>query len=161
MRAFLKLLVVTLFVFLVFGSFFYGERCVFAQTNQNALKLQEANTAVEKAFNSVLDAEKAGGNVTQLLIKLNAVGIILADVQNTLNSGNTANFTSNLEHVRQIANQVNNEAIRLRNDSVVESQNIFWLTLSFSTIGVISFSISLLLVWRRFKRSYTKKLLDI
>jgi hypothetical protein len=147
-----------LLAFLVFVSYFYGERCVFGQTDQIAAKLQEAKSAVGQAFKAVLDAEKAGGNVTQLLTKLDKAGDILADAQNALNSGSTANIASNLENGLQIANQVNSEAINLRNVSILHSQNNFWLTLTFSTVGVILFIISLLLVWRRFKRSNTNKL---
>ena len=76
----------------------------------------------------------------------------MADAQNALNSGNTANITSNLENARQIANQVNDDALNLRNVSLVKSQNSLWLTLTFSIVGAIVFSISLFIVWRRFKR---------
>lgn len=144
---------------MVLGFSFNSERCVFAQTDQIASKLQEANTAVGQAFNAVLDAEKAGGNVTQLLTKLNTAGTILADAQNALNSVNTANITSNLENARQIANQVNDDALILRNVSLVGSQNSFLLTLSFSILGSVAFGFSLLIVWRRFKRVFIKKLL--
>ncbi len=123
--------------------------------------MQEANTAIKRAFNAVLDAEKVGANVTQLLAKLNTAGTILADAQNALNSGNTTNIPSNVENAVQIANQVNNDAITLRNDSLVRSQNSLWLTLTFSIVGAIVFGISLFIIWRRFKRSHLKKLLSM
>jgi len=44
---------------------------VFAQTDQTASKLQAANSAIGQSFNTVLDAEKAGANVTGLLVQLN------------------------------------------------------------------------------------------
>jgi cell division protein FtsB len=154
-----KLIVVVLLVFFTLGFSFHSEHGVFAQTDQITLELQAANSAVGQAFNSVLDAEKAGANVTQLLAKLNTAGAILADAQNELNSINTVNITTNLENAVQIANQVKADALDLRNVSLVESQNSFWLTLIFSVVGAIVFGVSLLFVWRRFKRSYTKKLL--
>jgi len=120
-----------------------------------------ANSAVGQAFNAVLDAENAGGNVTQLLVKLNIAGELLSNAQNIFNSGNPANVTSMLESVTQMAEQINGEAINLRNVSVVESQNSFWLTLIFSTVGAVVFSIFLLFVWRRFRRSFMKKLLGL
>ena len=122
--------------------------------------LQTANNSLGQAFNSVLDAEKAGGNITQLLAKLNIAGTILADAQNALNSGNTENITSNVENVLQMANQINDDAINLRNASLVQSQNSLWLTLVFSVVGAGVFSLSLLFVWRRFKRAFIKKLLE-
>jgi hypothetical protein len=150
---------VTLLVFLVLGSSFNSEHCVFAQTDQIATKLQDANRAVSQAFNAVLDAERAGGNVTELMLKLNTAGAILANAQNILNSGNTANITSNLENALQMANQVNDAALNLRNVSLMDSQNSLWLTLIFSVAGAIAFGISLLIVWRSFKRAFNKKLL--
>jgi hypothetical protein len=50
--------------------------CVYpsaAQIDQTTSKLQVANAAVNQAFNGVLDAEKAGANVTGLLAQLNAL----------------------------------------------------------------------------------------
>ena len=149
----------TLLVFLVLGSSFSSERRVLAQADQTATKLQEANRAVGQAFNVVLEAENAGGNVTELMLKLNTAGTILANAQNILNSGNSANITSNLENVLQMANQVNDDALNLRNVSLVDSQNNLSLTLILSVAGAIALGISLLIVWQRFKRVFNKKLL--
>jgi hypothetical protein len=127
---------------------------VAAQTDTTASKLYAADNAVGQAFSSVLDAEKAGGNVTQLLVKLNSAGVLLAEAQNTYNSGNSANVTSIAENVQQIADQVNLEATNLRNVSLVESKNRFWLTLGFSVVGAVVFGLFLLFIWRRFKRAF-------
>lgn len=156
-----KILLITLCVFLTFSLCFCSENSVLAQTDQTALKLQAANTAIGQAFNSVLEAEKAGGNVTQLLSKLNTAGEILAEAQNALNSGTIANVTSETENAIQIADQVNFDAVNLRNDSLVKSQENFWFILIFSVVGAVVFSVLLLFVWRRFKRFYTKKLLGM
>ena len=155
-----KVLGVILFVFLAFGYCLCSENCVFAQLDSTASTLQAANSVVGEAFNAVLEAEKVGGNVTQLLVRLDTAGTLLADAQNDYNSGNTANVTSLVDNALQIANKVNADALNLRNVSLVESQNSFWLTLIFSVIGAIVFGGSLLFVWRRFKRSYTMKLLS-
>jgi hypothetical protein len=145
----------------VFGSCLYSEHFVFAQPDETASKLQVANNTVAQAFNSVLDAEKAGGNVTQLMVKLNTSGDLLADAQNAYNSGNMSNVASNAESARQIAEQVNFDAVNLRNVSLDQSQNSLWFTLAFSVIGAIVFGISLFIVWRRFKRSHMNKLLGM
>jgi hypothetical protein len=151
--------ILILIVFLGFNCCFYGEIAVSAQTNQFISELQTANKALGQAFNSVLEAEKVGGNVTELMIKLNTAGDLLAEAQNALNNGSMANLTSDLENVRQISNQVNYDALNLKNVSLVKSQNSLWLTLSFSAIGAVVFGVSLLIVWRRFKRTFITKLL--
>ncbi len=136
------------------------ENSVLAQTEKTLLKLQAADNAVGQAFSSVLDAEKAGGNVTRLLVKLNAAEALLAEAQNAYNSGNPTNVLSVAENVQQIADQVNLEAKNLRNVSLVESQNVFLLTLGFSVVGAVVFGLLLLFIWRRFKRAFIKKLFN-
>ena len=84
-----KVLVATLFVFLALSSCFYRELYVFAQTEQTASKLVAANSAVEQAFNAVLDAENAGANVTSLVVQLNFAANILAQAENTKRAGNS------------------------------------------------------------------------
>jgi hypothetical protein len=72
-----------------------------------------------------------------------------------------ANITSNVENAIKIANQVNDDALNLRNVSQIRSQNNLWLTLTFSIVGAIAFGISLIIIWRRFKRSHINKLLGM
>jgi hypothetical protein len=72
---------------LAFGSCLYSGHYVFAQTDQTASKLQAANTAVEETFNAVLDAEKAGANVTGLLAQLNVAAGVLAQAENSFRTG--------------------------------------------------------------------------
>jgi hypothetical protein len=154
-----RLIFVALCIFAVLGYCLQSEIYVFAQTDQTTSKLQTASNALERAFNVVLGAEKAGGNVTQLLVKLNTAGVLLAEAQNAYNSGNTTNVSFIADNVRQIADQVNSDAVNLRNASVLNSQNSFWLTLVFSVVGAVVFGVSLFIVWRRFKRDFIKKLL--
>ena len=43
--------------------------------------------------------------------------------------------------------------------TIVDSLNVFWLTLSFSMVGGLVFVLVLILVWFWFKARYMKKLL--
>ncbi len=160
MGNYFKFLMVTLVVLLALGSWVLIRDNIFAQTDTAVSKLQAADNAVGQAFHSVLDAEKAGGNVTPLLVELNNAGALLAEAQNAYNSGNSTNVTSIAESVQQMADKVNLEAIKLRNVSLAESQNGVLLTVAFSVVGAVVFGLCLLFVWRRFKRAFTKKMLD-
>jgi hypothetical protein len=155
-----KFFVVTLVGILALSSCVLIKDNVAAQTDTAAAKLQAADSAIGQAFHSVLEAEKAGGNVAQLIVKLNNAGALLAEAQNAYNSGNSTNVSSLAESVQQIANQVNLQALNLRDASIVKSQNNLLLTVSFSVIGAVLFGLCLLFVWRRFKRGFIKKLLD-
>ena len=108
-----------------------------------------------------MNAEKAGANVTQLLAKLDAAGQLLSSAQNAYDSGNNSvNVDSMAENINQIASQVNVEALNLRSESLIESQNKIEYTLVFSVAGAVVFGIILFLVWRRYKRGYLEKVLS-
>ena len=131
------------------------------KANNESANIEAANSSINQAFKNVLAVEKAGGNVTQLLADLNSAGQLLAAADNDYRSGNLTNVTSNAENASLIADQVNSDALSLLNATNGRSQNNFWLTLVFSIDGAFIFVLILLLVWRRFKRNYQKKLLGL
>ena len=145
-------------VFLAFGSCLYSEHYVFAQTDQTASKLQAANTAVGEAFNAVLAAEKAGANVTGLLVQLNTAEADLAQAENSDRSGDTNAAATQADNVLPIAQEVTTAAQNAQKTASVSRQNAFWSTIAFTVIGVFVFVLVLFLVWRRFKQNYIKRL---
>jgi len=149
--------IIILFIITIIASFYPA---VVKADNEN-ISIENANSSINQEFTNVLAAEKAGGNVTQLLIKLNTAGDFLAKAENANNSGNLTNVTSNAESALQLADQVNSDALTLREASLIESQKSFWYTLIFSVVGAAAFGIALLLTWRRFKRSFINKLLGM
>ena len=131
---------------------------VFAQTDQTASKLQAANTAVEQAFNAVLEAEKAGANVTALLAQLNDAAGILAQAENSYRTGDSNTAAAQADSVLPIAQEVTTSAQDAKQTALVSSQNAFWSTIAFTVIGAFVFVLVLFLVWRWFKRSYINSL---
>jgi hypothetical protein len=143
---------------LAFGSCLYSGHYVFAQTDQTASKLQAANAAVEQAFNAVLDAEKAGANVTALLAQLNVAAGILAQAENSYRTGDNNTAAAQADSVLPIAQEVTIAAQDAKQTAVGSGPNAFWFPIAFTEIGAIVFVLVLFLVWRRFKRSYISKL---
>lgn len=136
--------------------------CVANVDAQNELSnIESANLSVNQAFANVLAAEKAGGNVTDLLLQLKIAAECLTQAENNYRSGDLANVNSNVENTIKIANQVNSDALALQETSLIKSQNSFWSTLIFSGVCAIVFSLVLVFAWRRFKRSYMNKLLGM
>lgn len=133
----------------------------FVKASNESASIEAADSSINQAFTNVLAAEKAGGNVSQLLAKLNSAGELLAEADNAYRSGNLVNITSKAENARLIADQVNSDALSLLNASIGRSRNSFVLTLIFSVDGALVFVVVLLLVWRRFKRDHMKKLLGL
>ncbi len=145
-------------VFLALGSCLYSGHYVFAQTDQTASKLQAANTAVEQAFNAVLDAEKAGANVTDLLVSLNNAAGILAQAENSYRTGDNNTAAAQADSVLPIAQEVTASAQDAKQTALVSGQNAFWFIIAFTVIAVFVFVLVLFLVWRWFNRSYIKNL---
>ena len=123
--------------------------------------IQAADVSINQAFTNVLAAEKAGGNVAQLLTELNTAGALLAQAENAYQTGNLGNVTSAADSARLIANQVNSDAIGLRNSSITQSQNNTLLTVIFSVGAALLFVVLMVLVWRRFKRGFNRKFLAL
>jgi hypothetical protein len=147
-----------LFVFLAFGSCLLSRHYVFAQTDQAGLKLQAANAAVEQAFKAVLDAEKAGANVNDLLDQLNYVAGVLAKADISYRAGDFNKAAVQADNVLPILQKVTVSAQNSKQTSLVSSQNSFWFITVFTIIGVFAFVLVLFLVWRRLKRIYIKSL---
>ena len=156
-----KLFSVSLFVFLALGSCLYSMHYVFAQTDQTASKLQAANIAVEQAFNGILDAEKAGANVADLLAQLNTASGVLVQAENSYRAGDSNTAAVKADSVLPIAQDVTISAQDAKQTSLVSSQNGFWFTIAFTVIGVFVFVLVLFLVWGWFKRRYIKSLSEL
>jgi hypothetical protein len=123
--------------------------------------IQNANSSINNAFTNILAAEKAGGNITDLLKRLTEATDLLTQAENNLRSGDTTDVISEAESSNKIADEVNKDAIKLLNDQLSKSNTTFWLTIAFSTVGVTFFILILWVLWRQFKRRFMNKLLDM
>jgi hypothetical protein len=119
--------------------------------------LQAANTAVEQAFNAVLDSEKAGANVNGLLTLLNVAAGDLAQAENSYHSGDSNKAIAQVGIVSQITQEVTNSAQNAKHTALVSRQQTFWFTIAFSVIESSVLILILSLVWRRLKRGYMEK----
>jgi hypothetical protein len=146
---------------LAFSSYLYSGHYAFAQADQTESKLQAANNAVEQAFNAVLDAEKAGANVTSFLVQLNVAAGDLAQAENSYHAGDSNTAVVQADSVLPIAQDVTNSAQGAQQAALVSGQRTVWLTITFSLIGAFELVFALFLVWRQFKRRYMKKFLDL
>ena len=158
MRVQCKFSSISLLIILLLGLFFVGLNTAFAQTNQGNSKLQEANIAVNQAYSAVLDAEKAGANVTNLILRLNYALEILAQAENSYRTGSTDTAATQADNVFPIAQQIKTTAQNIKQDALISSQNNFWWTIVFTLVSTIIFLEALILFWLWFKRRYIKNL---
>jgi hypothetical protein len=147
-------------VVLAFGTCLFGGQHVFAQTDQTASKLQVANTAVNGAFNAILDAEKAGANVTDLLTQLNIAEDDLAQAENSYRTGDTNTAATQADNVIPIVQEITVAAQNAKQTVLISNQNSFWQLIGLTAIGLSIFVLALTLVWRWFKRRYVNSLFE-
>lgn len=132
-----------------------------AWADDSLTNVKEADLAIQSAFAEVLAVEKAGGKVSWLLVELNDAAALLVEAENAYLAGDLNTAVANADQARSIAQQVQSNASSLSDGQLVKSQFAFWLTLAGSIVGVVAFSMILLLAWKRFSRSYLKKMSNL
>lgn len=122
-------------------------------------KIDTAETSIREAFKVVMEAEKAGANVTRLLSDLQYAGNLLEEAENHYQNGDINQSTTIANEVILEAGEIAGEAASLESSVIVDSLNIFWVTFAFSMVGGLVFVLVLILVWFWFKARYMKRLL--
>ncbi|MCJ7424787.1 hypothetical protein MUP01_11045 [Candidatus Bathyarchaeota archaeon] len=149
-----------LLVLMVAGLLSYGSPCAKGADDASG-SVGNADVAVRLAFDATLDAERAGANVSSLIVRLNEAGEALAEAEIALGDGNSSEAFSKAAQCVGIAESVKSDAEVLRVSALDEAQTEFWTYLVFSVVGVAVFVVALVLVWHWFKRGYFKKVLGM
>jgi len=149
-----------LLVLVVAGLLSYWPLCVRGD-NKASASVSQADVAVRQAFNATLDAERAGANVSSLIVSLNEAGDTLADAKNALRLGDSSGAANNASLCIGIAESVQTDANALKTSALAEAQSVFWAYLTFSVVSIAVFVGLLVLFWRRFKRGYGRKVLGM
>ena len=123
-----------------------------------SVAVADADTALRGAFRAVLDAESAGANVSGLMGRLNEAGVALTGARVALAAGNYSDAVGGAGECKGLADIVVLEAGVLKNDAAAQA-SLWWVTVLLSVVGSVVFVVTLFLVWRRFKRYYSDKLL--
>jgi hypothetical protein len=120
-----------------------------------------ADNALRRAFEAVLEAERAGVNVSDLIVKLDEAGGLLAEAENAYRVGNFSEAVSKAEQCSMQADGVVGEALSLKNSALADAQKAVLQTLTFSWVGGVAFLAVLFFVWGWFKRAYAGKLMKM
>ena len=149
-----------LLVLVLVGLFSHGV-FVARGADEASSSVGEADVAVRRAFNATLDAERAGANVSGLILRLNEAGEILAEAEIALKDGNSSEAAGKAVQCIGIAESVKGDADVLKASALDEAQTVFWMSLTFSVVGIPAFVVVLMLVWHWFKRGYVRKMLGM
>jgi len=146
-----------LLVLVLAGLFSHGVFVV-RGADEASSSVGEADVAVRRAFNATLDAERAGANVSGLILRLNEAGEILTEAEMALGNGNSSEAAGKAGQCIGIAQSVKGDADVLKASALDGARTVFWASLTFSVVGIAVFVVVLALVWRWFKRGYVEKM---
>jgi hypothetical protein len=149
-----------LLVLVLAGLFSHGVFVV-RGADEASSSVGEADVAVRRAFNATLDAERAGANVSGLILRLNEAGGILVEAEMALGKGNSSEAAGKAVQCIGIAESVKGDAVVLKASALDEARTVFWASLTFSVVGIAVFVAVLVLVWRWFKRGHVEKMLGM
>ena len=156
----LRVSVSFLLVIALVGLFLHGV-FIARGADEASSSVGEADVAVRQAFDATLDAERAGANVSGLILRLSEAGGILVEAEMALGNGNSSEAASKAGQCIGIAESVKGDADVLKTSALDEAQTVFWTSLTFPVVGIAVFVAVLVLVWRRFKRGYVRKMLGL
>jgi hypothetical protein len=125
------------------------------------LEVAEAEEALVLAYDSVLEAEEAGANVSSLLDMLNVGESYLAEAYAHLRLGDSESAVRLAGFCVEIMDDLEGEAVLLR-DEASRSERADVLARMFgSAVGVVIVVVSAFLLYEVFKRRYYEKVLKM
>jgi hypothetical protein len=125
------------------------------------LEVADAEEALVLAYDSVLEAEEAGANVSTLLDMLNAGEEYLAEAYVHLRLGDSEGAVHLAGFCVQVVDDVGVEAILLREEAVRSERADVLVRVFGSAVGVVVVVVSAFLLWGFFKRRYYEKVLKM
>lgn len=140
---------------------FFTVSCAATGKNEASLRINDAENALDDAFNAVQKTERLNANVSRLMNDLNVAGGLLDEAEIAYKNGDLYIALRKADQSSVAANRVLNEATWLYDSASAGAQEIFWLTIIFSIEGAVLFIVVLLIVWAEFSSFYIKRLLKM
>ena len=144
--------VMTIFVFATF--FFVSPILANSDQDTASVAIADAEEAVISAYEAVLEAEQAGGNVTGLLAQLSEAGEFLAAARMLYRNGDFDNAIYFADLSRNIGEEVGSTAYELKDSASDEGVQRMWFTILGSISGIILVVLGSLRVWWFLKRRF-------
>jgi len=148
-------------LFLIFFSSCASEIVAAYTKDEASRSIQWADEAVSSAFEAVLEAEAAGANVSELIMKLNEAVGFLAEASVLVENGEFGRIIEVTNRSVDIAKDVEAEASSLRVSALSHRDFVFKVSLVGSIGGVLSFLFLMFFLWRRFRGFYARRILSL
>ena len=154
--------IAALFVLFTFVSSVSALGIKAASVEESTLSAVEGvEETVADAYGAVLEAERAGADVSGLLNRLNEAGGYLALARMCLRTGNLEGAVGNASLSVQALDGLADDADVLREEAVKESGERAWMAIGGSAVGVVAVVCGGWLGWRWFKKRYYERTLEM
>ena len=125
----------------------------------NDFSIAESEDILFSAYETVLDAERVGANVSVLLQNLTVASIYLSNANNLYRLGDFDHAKSFADISHEIALDVMNEALVLQNEAGNLHETNFRATVFLSVVGVLFVVVLAYVSWPVFKGRYYRQVL--
>ena len=129
--------------------------------NNLCQQVEDIEETVVEIYEVLLEAEKAGVNISGLLDRLDVAGEYLTLARMCLKTGNLADAARNAGLSVEALDGLMDDASVLRDKAIQESGERFWMTIGGSVVGVATVVCSGWLSWSWFKRWYHRRALEM
>lgn len=123
--------------------------------------VSEAEQSIVRAYVTVLDAERVGGNVSGLLVRLNDAAGLISNASTALEVGNFDEAVSLAALSSQVGSEVRIEAERLQVEANSANATRSLWYMGGSVLGVSAVAGFSFLGYRYLKRAYYRRLLKM
>ena len=125
------------------------------------VSLAEAEESLASAYETALEAEPNGANISSLFGRLNLGAEYLSEAHVWYRLGDSENATHFAGLCTEIAGDVISDAVELRDEAKRLEDANFFVTLFGSVVGVIVVVVLCSAVWLVFKRRYHRRVLGL
>jgi len=137
-----------------------GFHQVLGDKSEATTNISHAKDSVIEAYVSVLEIERKGGYVSELIVRLNDVLDNLAEAERAFESGNYDLATQLANSAIEVSYLISEEAVDLRHGAEVQRELEFRNKLLLSAGSVCIILLCGFIGWRRFKEYYLRRLMD-
>ncbi|MEM2105889.1 MAG: hypothetical protein QXV21_05420 [Candidatus Bathyarchaeia archaeon] len=155
-----KKVVMGLFVLFVLFSWFVNTCFAVGQAEAD-LALEEAEKDLSSAYVSVAEADGAGANVSELLVRLELAGTLLAEANNAYRVGDYERAYSLAVNCSDAVNGVVSDALSLKSEAEEAYNQGLFFNACVSSVGLSLLFVLSLFGWMFLRKKYFRRILEM
>lgn len=152
--------IIAFYIFVLIFAVNYVSTCFANDTIETTSIINQAEFGLNSAFMIVAEAQNAGADTAELIAKLNLASDFLSKAYLAKRVNDYENASSYAMECIETVEGVNIEADKLKSDAQINQNNIVFLNLLGSFVGLIFLVILGVLCWKGVKKWYFRSILN-